>query len=174
MPESADRVIPDRTPAWVTAWIVRADVRSSSEPAGGLDDRPTAHVRSERAAPYAKQLVEHLGRRVSVGEESTGRRLVFDDGDCLVSSTATELVLTVNTVDSEARAFVEDVGARRLERFAASDELSVRWEVDASGPATVSVARRAVILRYTIGYDNCARHGDASGRAAPGGATGRR
>jgi hypothetical protein len=109
MPESANSVIPDRTPAWVTAWIVRADVRSSSEPAGGLDDRSTAHVRSERAARYAKQLVEHLGRRVPVREESAGRRLAFDNGDCLVSSTATELVLTVNAVDGDARAFVEDV-----------------------------------------------------------------
>jgi len=33
-------------------------------------------------------------------------------------------VLTVNAVDGDARAFVEDVVARHLERFATIDELS--------------------------------------------------
>lgn len=101
-------MIPDRTPAWVTAWVVRP-TSARLGTSRSLGDRSTAHVRSERAARYAKQLVEHLGRRVPVREESAGRRLAFDNGDCLVSSTATELVLTVNAVDGDARAFVEDV-----------------------------------------------------------------
>lgn len=91
----------------------------------------TAVVPTDAAARYAKQIVSHLGRKVTV-ENVDGvphaQRLVFAYGAGVVRPEADRLVLDAAADDDESLAKVEDVLTRHLERFGARRELAVSWQ----------------------------------------------
>lgn len=89
-----------------------------------------ADVPTDTPERYAKQLVAHLGHRVSfetVGDTSTATfgggtgRVVVGDG---------VLTLYASAPDEESLARVEDVLGRHLERFGQRNELTVAWQRD--------------------------------------------
>jgi uncharacterized protein len=89
--------------------------------------RATAIVSTDRAERYAKQLGEHLGRKVPLTVTPEGRLVRIAGGTCLLSPTADALVLQATAPDAESLARVQDVVGRHLERFGARDELQVTW-----------------------------------------------
>jgi uncharacterized protein len=94
-----------------------------------VTDRPTAtaSVATQSPARYAKQLASHLGRRCEVREEADGVRIVFADGDCLLTPAdgALELLATADSAASLDR--VAHVVGSHLERFGQRNELQVSW-----------------------------------------------
>ena len=95
-----------------------------------MADRPTAtaSVATESPARYAKQLASHLGRRCEVREESEGIRIVFGDGDCLLTSTDAALNLTAVATGQDELDRVTHVVGSHLERFGQRNELHVAWQ----------------------------------------------
>lgn len=91
---------------------------------------PTARADVITASPqrYAKQLVEHLGHRLTVETVDGGQRLVFEGGSCDVLAGGTDLVLQATAVDAAALDRVTDVVGRHLERFGQRAELVVSWQ----------------------------------------------
>ena len=88
-----------------------------------------AHVATDAAPRYAKQLASHLGRRGNVEElEGGGYRLTFGAGEGTVVPEPDRLVLRATAPDGAALARVEDVLGRHLERFGRRNELTVVWE----------------------------------------------
>jgi hypothetical protein len=91
----------------------------------------TAVVPTDVPSRYAKQLVEHLGRK-NVVQEVPGsphaRRLVFAYGIGVVRPETARLVLDASAPDDEALSRVEDVLSRHLERFGQRNELVVTWQ----------------------------------------------
>ncbi len=92
---------------------------------------------------YAKQLLAHLGHKVTVEPipevpEPAGQ-LIFSYGIGTVVPMADQLVLGALAADPESLAHVQDVLQRHLVKFGARRELMVSWgdveEVD-GGPAT--------------------------------------
>ena len=94
----------------------------------------TAVVVSDAAARYAKQLVAHLGHKVSVstvaGQPATWR-FVFAYGVGVVRVAGGRLQLEAEAADPEALARVQDVLGRHLERFGRRGELTVQWRAGA-------------------------------------------
>jgi hypothetical protein len=84
----------------------------------------TAHVPTDAAPRYVKQLVSHLGRKVPVTD---GERLEFGFGTGLVRAESTGVVLEATAADDEALGRVEDVLGRHLERFGQRGRLTVTW-----------------------------------------------
>jgi hypothetical protein len=87
----------------------------------------TAHVPTDAAPRYAKQLIAHLGRKVPVEDVGGGRRLAFEFGSGVVRAEADGVVLEATAADPETLARVEDVLGRHLERFGQRNELTVTW-----------------------------------------------
>lgn len=86
-----------------------------------------ARVATDRAERYAKQLGEHMGRKVPMEETPEGRTLTLAGGTCLLAVTDTALVLTATAPEAEALARVQDVVGRHVLRFGARDDLQVDW-----------------------------------------------
>ena len=90
----------------------------------------TAVVVSDGAARYAKQLVAHLGLKVSVSpvaDQPATWRFVFAYGVGKVRVAGGRLQLEAEATDPEALARVQDVLGRHLERFGRRGELTVEW-----------------------------------------------
>ena len=86
-----------------------------------------ADVTTTAPARYAKQLISHLGRKVTFttdGDTSTVR-LGEATGQVVVRHGV--LVLLASGPDPESVAQVEAVLGRHLERFGARDALAVTW-----------------------------------------------
>ncbi|GII32739.1 DUF2218 domain-containing protein [Planotetraspora mira] len=93
----------------------------------------TAHVATDAAARYAKQLASHLGRKVAVEDlPGDGYRLTFSAGEGTLTPEADRLVMRASASDAESLAAVQDVLGRHLERFGQRRELVVTWQEDAS------------------------------------------
>jgi uncharacterized protein len=92
---------------------------------------------------YAKQLLSHLGHRVSWATEGdtstaelaggTGRIIVGDD----------VIILVAEADDAESLAGVQHVLGSHLERFGQRNELTVSWVSDAAPGATPTPPRPA-------------------------------
>jgi hypothetical protein len=87
----------------------------------------SAHVPTDAAPRYAKQLVAHLGRKVPVEEIEGAHRLGFEFGTGLVRAESGGVLLEAAAADPELLARVEDVLGRHLERFGRRNELVVIW-----------------------------------------------
>lgn len=85
---------------------------------------------------YAKQLLSHLGRKVTAepieGESESAGRLRIGDGVGEVIPKDGALLLTAAAESPESLARVEDVLGRHLERFGAKRELVVEWTAGAA------------------------------------------
>lgn len=93
----------------MTALFSRADVATSSP---------------ER---YAKQLVSHLGRKISFDTDGAVSTAAIGGGVGQIIVGDGVLTLTAAGDDPAAVAVVEDVLGRHLERFGARNELAVHW-----------------------------------------------
>ena len=94
----------------------------------------TASVSTERAARYGKQLVSHMGHKItgSWDEETASGYLLFDrEGPVLgrfdVIASASDLRLELRTEPERADRLEFIVGIHRA-RFGARDSLAISWE----------------------------------------------
>ena len=95
-----------------------------------------AEVPTEAAARYAKQLLTHLGHKVTmepIDEEPLGGRLVFEYATATVIPGSDRLTMRATAADAESLARVQDVLKRHLERFGARRELVVEWHAESTG-----------------------------------------
>jgi hypothetical protein len=95
-----------------------------------------ADVPTDAAARYAKQLLTHLGHKVSMEPlegEPLGGRLVFAYATATVIPAADRLTLRATAADAESLDRVQDVLKRHLERFGARRELVVEWRTESDG-----------------------------------------
>ena len=88
-----------------------------------------ADVATGAAARYAKQLISHLGRKLSFSGDATSSPATAVIGAATAGIVVGDGVLTLWAVgdDEESVARVEQVLGSHLERFAHRDELTVRW-----------------------------------------------
>jgi hypothetical protein len=86
-----------------------------------------ADVPTYSPARYAKQLVAHLGRKITFTTEGTTSTAAFGDtiGQVVVGDGV--LTLLVSGPDADGVARVEAVLGSHLERFGQRNELAVRW-----------------------------------------------
>ena len=94
----------------------------------------TASVSTKRAARYGKQLVSHMGHKItgSWDEEAGSGYLLFDrEGPVLgrfdVIASASDLRLELRTTPERAE-HLEHVAGIHLARFGARDSLAISWE----------------------------------------------
>jgi len=94
----------------------------------------TASVSTERAARYGKQLVSHMGHKItgSWDEEAGSGYLLFDrEGPILgrfdVIASPSDLRLELHTTPERAE-HLEHVAGIHLARFGARDSLAISWE----------------------------------------------
>jgi uncharacterized protein len=88
----------------------------------------TARVATERAARYGKDLVSHLGRRVSAEWDEQAGTGWIDFGETRAELFAGPDALDIRlSAEPDALARMEDVVGRHLVRFGARDELTVQW-----------------------------------------------
>ncbi|WP_323181164.1 DUF2218 domain-containing protein [Streptomyces virginiae] len=94
----------------------------------------TARVATTRPARYVKQLVSHMGHKVTTSLAPDGRGVIrLTAGTCSLTPTPDQLVLTATAVDAESLAQVQDVITRHLVRFATQEELTVEWSAAIDG-----------------------------------------
>ena len=88
----------------------------------------TAHVATDRAGRYGKQLVSHLSRRSEGAWDDKAGTGWIDFGESRAELTAAADALDIRLdATPERLAAMEDVVGRHLVRFGARDELVVRW-----------------------------------------------
>lgn len=89
--------------------------------------RSTAEVVTEVPERYAKQLVSHLGRRLTFTTEGGTSTAAIAGGVGTVVVGDGVLTLIAEAPDAETLATVQDVLGRHLERFGQRNELQVTW-----------------------------------------------
>jgi hypothetical protein len=86
-----------------------------------------AEVATTSPERYAKQLVAHLGRKISFATDGVISTATIGDATGQIIVGDGVLTLTAAGDDPAAVAVVEDVLGRHLERFGARNELAVHW-----------------------------------------------
>jgi hypothetical protein len=77
-----------------------------------------ARVATPQPERYIKQIVSHLGHRLSTRLDEDGAGVVaFESGQCMLTAGEGVLLLAANAPDVEALSRVRDVLGRHLERF---------------------------------------------------------
>ena len=137
-----------------------------------------ATVPTERAARYGKQLVSHMGHKItgSWDEEAGSGYLLFDrEGPVLgrfdVIASASDLRLELRTTPERAE-HLEHVAGIHLARFGARDSLAISWErTDGSEGTTQGPLTPEEVEAHTRAK-NAARDAEReAGHAASGHAT---
>ncbi len=107
----------------------------------------TAVVVTDASSRYAKQLLSHLGHKVTVeplaDQPAPAGRLVFSYGTGTVVPQDGTLVLQAAAADAESLARVKDVMQRHLEKFGARRELVVSWGPEGAASGAESPAAEA-------------------------------
>ena len=86
-----------------------------------------ADVATDAPARYAKQLVAHLGRKMSFTTDGPTSTVTVEGTTAAITVTDAALILTVTGTDPAAVARVEHALGSHLERFGARRELTVTW-----------------------------------------------
>lgn len=87
-----------------------------------------AHVPTDAAPRYAKQLASHFGRKIPVEETPDGgHRLTFQSTDVVLEPLDDHLLIRVTAPDAPTLTTVQEVVGSHLERFGRRNELTVRW-----------------------------------------------
>jgi uncharacterized protein len=89
--------------------------------------RSTAEVATEVPERYAKQLVSHLGRRLTFTTEDATSTAPIGGGVGTIVVGDGVLTLIAEAPDAETLATVQDVLGRHLVRFGQRNELQVTW-----------------------------------------------
>jgi hypothetical protein len=89
-----------------------------------------ADVPTATPARYAKQLVSHLGRKISftAADDGTSWEAAFGSASARVAIGDGVLVLEAHATDEPTLTQVEHVLGSHLERFARRDPLTVTWQ----------------------------------------------
>jgi hypothetical protein len=93
-----------------------------------------ADVVTDSPERYAKQLVAHLGRRLTWTHDGGRSTAGFERGEGGVITGDGVLVLTASAADVETLERIQDVLGRHLERFGQRNELVVAWSREQVGP----------------------------------------
>jgi uncharacterized protein len=104
-----------------------APANRTARPGRTIDSR--ADVVTGAPARYAKQLISHLGRKVTFTGDATTSPATAVIGAATARIVVGEGVLTLSAAggDEESVARVEQVLGGHLERFAQREALTVRW-----------------------------------------------
>lgn len=99
------------------------------------------YARAEIATPapdrYVKQLVSHLGHKITTGMQADGSAVIaVEDGRCTLTTGTELLVLEASSDSAQGLAHIQDVVGRHLERFGARADLHVEWRHDGSAAQT--------------------------------------
>ena len=89
-----------------------------------------AHVQTTKGSRYLQALCGHFSRKTEADYNAERGRVDFGFGSCELRAEAEALLLQVEAPDAESFARVKNVVGGHLERFAAKDELKVRWTDD--------------------------------------------
>jgi hypothetical protein len=92
--------------------------------------RARADVPTDSPARYAKQLVSHLGRRITWTSDGNTHRAVIGSADAQVVAGDAVLSLLVDAPERESLERAQHVLASHLERFGRRNELAVTWSED--------------------------------------------
>lgn len=138
----------------------------------------TASVSTERAARYGKQLVSHMGHKItgSWDEEAGSGYLLFDrEGPVLgrfdVIASASDLRLELRTTPERADRLEFIVGIH-LARFGARDSLAISWErTDGSEGTTQGPLTPEEVEAHTRAKKAAREAAQEAGHAASGHAT---
>lgn len=138
----------------------------------------TASVSTERAARYGKQLVSHMGHKItgSWDEEAGSGYLLFDrEGPVLgrfdVIASASDLRLELRTTPERAE-HLEHVAGIHLARFGARDSLAISWErTDGSEGTTQGPLTPEEVEAHTRAKKAAREAAQEAGHAASGHAT---
>ena len=138
----------------------------------------TASVSTERAARYGKQLVSHMGHKItgSWDEEAGNGYLLFDrEGPVLgrfdVIASASDLRLELRTEPERADRLEFIVGIH-LARFGARDSLAISWErTDGSEGTTQGPLTPEEVEAHTRAKKAAREAAQEAGHAASGHAT---
>ena len=138
----------------------------------------TASVPTERAARYGKQLVSHMGHKItgSWDEEAGSGYLLFDrEGPVLgrfdVIASASDLRLELRTTPERADRLEFIVGIH-LARFGARDSLAISWErTDGSEGTTQGPLTPEEVEAHTRAKKAAREAAQEAGHAASGHAT---
>jgi 3-hydroxyisobutyrate dehydrogenase-like beta-hydroxyacid dehydrogenase len=117
--------VPARVAAAARDLLVELRDGASSPPAGALV--AVADVPTDAPERYAKQLVSHLGRRLTWRTEGATSRAVIGDGVGTVAVGDGVLTLRAEAPDTETLARIQHVLGSHLERFGQRNELTVTW-----------------------------------------------
>lgn len=109
-------------------WTEAAARGPTGAPYGGNMVESVARVVTDQPARYIKQVVSHLGHKLTTEliDEGTGV-VVFETGRCTMTAEAGVLLLNASAVDAESLSRVRDVLGRHLERFGGREGLRVVW-----------------------------------------------
>lgn len=112
----------------------------STRPEPAIGSR--AAVATEAPARYAKQLISHLGRKLSFTGDGSGATATVIIGAATAGIVVGDRVLTLWAAgdDEESVARVEHVLGSHLERFAQREALTVRWVRTSGAPLSTSTA----------------------------------
>ncbi|MGN9761172.1 DUF2218 domain-containing protein [Streptomyces sp. SD31] len=88
-----------------------------------------AHVATDAAPRYAKQLASHFGRKLPVEETAEGgHRLTFQHTDVVLEALDDHLLIRVTAPDATTLSAIQDVVGSHLERFGQRNGLTVTWD----------------------------------------------
>ncbi|MEV0146966.1 MULTISPECIES: DUF2218 domain-containing protein [unclassified Nonomuraea] len=135
----------------------------------------TAYVPTDRAERYIKQLVSHLGRKVTTTLSTDGRATIaLSHGACVLAPAGGALEMIATAADAEALAGVQDVVTRHLLRCATQEELRTEWTEPVAGDELeiLSPVAGDYLLTHCTQPDELLRELVARTREATGGAAG--
>ena len=90
--------------------------------------KATANITTARASTYLQQLCKHFGHKVEVTFDPASGRITFPFGNCTLSASMSDLIMTV-TADSQADLTkTARVIASHLERFAFRENPTINWQ----------------------------------------------
>lgn len=116
------------TATMTVRWTLRRTRPAAPQAEVSYAARSAARVDTDRAARYVKQLVSHLGTKLTTTVREDGVGVIdFPSGRCLLTPAADHLQAHAEGSDPAALAVVQDVVAAHLARFAAKDGLVLDW-----------------------------------------------
>ncbi len=95
-----------------------------------------AHVKSELASRYLVQLCKHFAHKRPTDYDAHSGRVNFQPGLCIMRAEDDNLVLSCQAQTEDTLNVVKQVVEVHLARFAAREDISVRWQqrVDRAPP----------------------------------------
>ncbi|GGC63437.1 DUF2218 domain-containing protein [Hoyosella rhizosphaerae] len=91
-----------------------------------------AHVATDRADRFLKQLVSHFGQQIPVVQEGPRAEFLFDLGHGACEAKNNKLNLAVTARSAEDLSTLQKIFTHHIERFGQQENLSVSWKTKAT------------------------------------------